>query len=168
MKKFLIIFLIVKLFISCSKKEKNINDLQTSLINKNDSITKEENPYIANYDDKKRKKKLLDSAIIYGDTLSYQEAFKDFLIAERSQEFLYYSIKMGKIHNYGEAYFDTYYIMNLLDNRNKYISEKDKKVSLYYLLKAYEMNNSTAKDKLNDLYLKKNKKIPTSASILGE
>lgn len=160
--------LILELFISCSKKEKNTDDMQTSTINKNDSTIKQENPYLTNYENKKSMKKLLDSAITYGDTLSYREAFKDFLVSEHSQEFLYYSIKMGEIHNYGGAHFDTYYIMNLLDNRNKYISKKDKNLSLYYLLKAYEMNNSTAKDKINELYTKKNKKIPTSASVLNK
>lgn len=166
MKNILLMLLVLKITISCNKKQ-NADHVNSFSEKKIDTVNNISNPYMVNYGNKKEMKKLLDSAIIYGDTLSYQEAFKNYLVSEHTQEFLYYSIKMAKIHNYGEAYFDTYYIMNLLDNRNDYISREDKNLSLYYLLKAYEMNNLTAKDKINDLFIKKNKKIPTSNSILN-
>ena len=113
-------------------------------------------------------KKMLDSAIINADTLSYQQAFKDFIVSEHSQEFLYYSIKMAKRNNYPRAYFDTYTILNILDKRNGYLSQSDKSESLFYLIKAYEKGDINAKYKLDNLYTKKNIKIPSSTSLLND
>jgi hypothetical protein len=100
--------------------------------------------------------------------LDYQEAFKDYMVSGHLQEFLYYSIKMAKIHKFGEAYFDTYYIINLNDKKNGYLSTKDNDLSLFYLLKAYELGNQTAKDKVKDLFTKKNIKVPTSSSVMND
>lgn len=166
MKKTLLILCPVVVLFSCSNKNDNLKEDTEPTITKNDSITNESNPYMENYDNKTRMKKLLDNAITSGDTLSYQEAYKDFLVSEHSQEFLYYSIKMAKRNNYNRAYFDIYCILNLLDKKNGYLSESDKNEALYYLLKAYEKGDSNAKSLLNDLYIKQNKKIPTSKSIL--
>ncbi|MEN4762889.1 hypothetical protein ABEG63_21395 [Chryseobacterium sp. C39-AII1] len=157
-----LLFLSFLLLITCN--DKNSNEL-TEKSSDSIKITKEENPYMTNYENKERKKKLLDDAIIKGDTLAYQESFKDFSVSGHLQEFLYYSLKMAKNHNYSDAYFDTYYILNLLNNQNGFISEKDKNESLFYLLKSYEMGNSNAKYKINDLFIKKNKKIPNSSII---
>ncbi|GAA5084211.1 hypothetical protein GCM10023210_03800 [Chryseobacterium ginsengisoli] len=164
--KNLLNLIILLLVVSCTDKKNSID--KDSLTKDTTSILKEENPYMENYENKKKMRKLLDSAIINGDTLSYQEAFKDYMVSRHLQEFLYYSIKMAKIHKYGEAYFDTYYIINLNDKKNGYLSEKDNDLSLFYLLKAYELDNQTAKDKITDLFVKKNLKIPSSSSIIKE
>lgn len=163
MKRILLIPCYVSILFSCSKKYENI-----SSINKKDTIETNSNPYLLNYENKQKIKKLLDNAIINGDTISYQEAYKDFIVSDNSQEFLYYSIKMAKRNNYSRAYFDTYSILNLLDKKNGYVSESDNKEALFYLLKAFEKGDINAKYKLNDLYIKKNTKIPSSASVSNE
>jgi hypothetical protein len=158
----LLIFLSI---VSCTDKNNKVAD--SPIKDTISTLKEEENPYMVNYENKKRMKKLIDSAIINGDTLSYQEAFKDYMVSGHLQEFLYYSIKMAKIHKYSEAYFDTYYIINLSDKKNGYLSQKDNDLSLFYLLKAYELNNQTAKDKVKDLFIKKNIKIPSSSSVMS-
>lgn len=164
MKNLSILFIFLSI-VSCRDKSKKIVD---SPVKNSIGALQEENPYMVNYENKKRMKKLLDSAIINGDTLSYQEAFKDHMVSGHLQEFLYYSIKMAKIHKFGEAYFDTYYIINLNDKKNGYLSPKDNDLSLFYLLKAYELGNQTAKDKVKDLFTKKNKRIPNSSSVMND
>lgn len=156
----------IAILFSCTRKDENRNENITSIIKK-DTIIKDSNPYMVNYENKERMKKILDSAIINADTLSYQQAFKDFIVSEHSQEFLYYSIKMAKRNNYSRAYYDTYTILNILDKRNGYLSQSDKNEALFYLLKAYEKGDTNAKHKLNELYTKKNIKIPSLASILN-
>jgi hypothetical protein len=164
MKNLLILFVFLSI-VSCRDKSKKAMD---SPVNDTIGALQEENPYMVNHENKKRVKKLVDSAIINGDTLAYQEAFKDYMVSGHLQEFLYYSIKMAKIHKFGEAYFDTYYIINLNDKKNGYLSSKDSNLSLFYLLKAYELGNQTAKDKVKDLFTKKNMKIPSSSSVLND
>ena len=163
MKKTLLMLFPIAILFSCTRKDEN----KTSIIKK-DTIIKDPNPYIVNYENKERMKKMLDSAIINADTLSYQQAFKDFIVSEHSQEFLYYSIKMAKRNNYPRAYFDTYTILNILDKRNGYLSQSDKSESLFYLIKAYEKGDINAKYKLDNLYTKKNIKIPSSTSLLND
>jgi TPR repeat protein len=163
MKKTLLMLFPIAILFSCTRKDEN----KTSII-KTDTIIKDPNPYIVNYENKERMKKMLDSAIINADTLSYQQAFKDFIVSEHSQEFLYYSIKMAKRNNYPRAYFDTYTILNILDKRNGYLSQSDKNEALFYLLKAYEKGDINAKYKLDNLYTKKNIKIPSSTSLLND
>ncbi|MDQ8141012.1 hypothetical protein [Chryseobacterium sp. CFS15] len=164
MKKTLLILCSTAILLSCFKKN---DDEITTTTTPMDTIVKDSNPYMENYQNRKRIKKLLDNAIINGDTISYQEAYKDFIISEHSQEFLYYSIKMAKRNNYTRAYFDTYTILNILDKRNGYLSQSDKNEALFYLLKAYEKGDINAKYKLDELYTKKNKKIPLSSSVLN-
>lgn len=163
MKKTLLMLFPIAILFSCTRKDEN----KTSII-KTDTIIKDPNPYIVNFENKERMKKMLDSAIINADTLSYQQAFKDFIVSEHSQEFLYYSIKMAKRNNYPRAYFDTYTILNILDKRNGYLSQSDKNESLFYLIKAYEKGDINAKYKLDNLYTKKNIKIPSSTSLLND
>ncbi|SUX48478.1 hypothetical protein [Chryseobacterium indoltheticum] len=163
MKTTLLMLFPIAILFSCTRKDEN----KTSII-KTDTIIKDPNPYIVNFENKERMKKMLDSAIINADTLSYQQAFKDFIVSEHSHEFLYYSIKMAKRNNYPRAYFDTYTILNILDKRNGYLSQSDKNESLFYLIKAYEKGDINAKYKLDDLYTKKNIKIPSSTSLLND
>lgn len=163
MKKTLLILCSTAILLSCFKK----NDDEITTTTPMDTIVKDSNPYMENYQNRKRIKKLLDNAIINGDTISYQEAYKDFIISEHSQEFLYYSIKMAKRNNYTRAYFDTYTILNILDKRNGYLSQSDKNEALFYLIKAYEKGDINAKYKLDELYTKKNNKIPLSSSVLN-
>ncbi|MGI9650149.1 hypothetical protein [Chryseobacterium sp. RLHN22] len=167
MKKTLLMLCLIAILFSCTKKDENRNENTTSII-KSDTIIKDPNPYMVNYENKERMKKMLDSAIINGDTISYQEAFKDFIVSEHSQEFLYYSIKMAKRNNYPRAYYDTYTILNILDKRKGYISKSDKNEALFYLLKAYEKGDINAKHKLHELYTEKNIKIPSSTSVLND
>ncbi|MCY0968137.1 hypothetical protein [Chryseobacterium wangxinyae] len=165
MKNTLILICSIAFLFSCFKKEDNSNEAMVSISNK-DTITADSNPYMKNYKNVTRMKKLLDDAIINGDTISYQDAYKNFIISDNSQQFLYYSIKMARRNNYSRAYFDTYSILNLLDKKNGFVSESDKNESLFYLLKAYEKGDINAKYKLDDLYTKKNTKIPSSSSLL--
>lgn len=166
MKKTLLILFSLATLFSCAKKDENINENTTSII-KPDTIKQDPNPYMVNYENKERMKKMLDSAIINGDTTAYKGAFKDFIVSEHSQEFLYYSIKMAKKNNYPGAYFHTYLILNVLDKRNGYLSQSDKNQALFYLLTAYEKGDITAKHKLDELYTEKNIKIPTLASLFN-
>ncbi|EJL71478.1 hypothetical protein [Chryseobacterium populi] len=165
MRNLIFLFLSVPCILACSDKNNAKNEINNNITD-TVKVLKEGNPYLVNYENKERIKKLLDNAIKNGDTLAYQDAFKDFSTSGHLQEFLYYSVKMAKNHNYSGGYFDTYYILNLLNNQNGYLSIKDKNESLFYLLRAYEMGNSNAKYKIKDLFLKENKKIPTSESVL--
>lgn len=162
MKKLVfIIYISTGFFISCNKKiDENSEKLKNNIHTQN-------NQYTSTYNDEKYMKNLLDKAILKGDTVSYKEAYKNYIISNHHKEFLYYSIKMAEKYNYSDAYYNTYHLINLLDNINGYYSENNK-TSLYYLLKAYELHNNNAQTKVKELFIDKNIKVPSASSILNE
>lgn len=147
-------------FISCNKKIDN-NSEKLHNIEQNQI-----NPYTSKYDDEEYMKNLLDKAILHGDTTSYKEAYKNFVISNHHKEFLYYSMKMSEKYNFSNAYYNTYHLINLLDNINGYNSKEKNKTALFYLIKAYELNNHYAKSKVQELYLNKGLKVPSSITVL--
>lgn len=119
--------------------------------------------YDTDYNNKELMIKLLDSALIYGDTSSYKKAFKYYVISNHYEEFLYYSIKMSEKHDFSEAYFDTYYLLNVRENDTLY---KSNDLANFYLFKAYEKGSSYAKDQVEEMYPDK-KSIPKSSDYLN-
>ena len=136
MKINLIIFLLLLLSFSCNTQSEK-NNIKKTISSSN---------YKKYYDSKKEAKKLADSALTYGDTNSYNLAFKQYGLLNCYDDFLYYTIKMSQKHDFNQAYFDTYYLLTL--------REKDSLNNLanYYLFKAFEKGNIHAKYEVNEMY----------------
>ncbi|EJL71480.1 hypothetical protein [Chryseobacterium populi] len=146
MKK-IIILNILLLLISCNKKEKTKETTSPSSI-KNSETTD----------------KYLNDAILKGDTIAYIRAYKAYSIHGRDEEFLYYAIKMAEEHQYPFAYENVYTILSTISDEKGY--NKKSKIGEYYLLRAYELGNAMAKERIKWKYSDENKKIPTSRSVL--
>ncbi len=109
-------------------------------------------------------KKDLDDAIIKGDTLSYNRAFKLFLTHNYNKEFLFYSMIMAEKNKYKRAYYDTYMLLHSINDDNGY--NYNSRMSEYFLLKAYESGDKSASEDVKWKYKEKGIKIPSSISVL--
>ncbi|MDQ0066034.1 hypothetical protein [Chryseobacterium lathyri] len=149
MKK-IIILNVLLLLLGCNKKEETKEiKLQSNIKNTdNDTDIKE----------------YLNKAILKGDTIAYIRAYKAYSIKGHDEEFLYYAIKMAEEHNYPFAYENVYTILSTVSDEKGY--DKKSKIGEYYLLRAYELGNEMAKERVKWKYIDENKKIPTSISIL--
>lgn len=140
------------LFFSCDKQEKNITN---KLVNSS-------NNYEDYYNERKDAKILADSALKYGDTNSYNLAYKRYILKNCYEEFLYYSMKMTEKHDFTQAYFDTYYLLTLRENDS---ITKLNNLANYYLFKAYEKGDPNAKYEVNEIYSNL-KRMPKSSDFL--
>ncbi|MFP3594698.1 hypothetical protein [Chryseobacterium sp. SIMBA_038] len=109
-------------------------------------------------------KNVLNVVLKNNDTTEYQRLYKEFVVSGHKKEFLYYSMKMGELNNFGEAFFDTSTILEKYNYDSKFPHES--KITLYYLLKAYEVGNENAKIFIKEMYLDKGLKVPSSISVL--
>jgi len=104
----------------------------------------------------------IEHIILENDTTAYNKAFKEYVINKKQKQFLYYAILMAEKNNYKSAYQDISSILEFTeDDPLKY----DSKLSLYSLLKAYEMDNKIAAESVKYIYTDKGKKIPKSSSV---
>ncbi|EJL71485.1 hypothetical protein [Chryseobacterium populi] len=140
---------------SCNKKEHIITEQKNE-----DIVNSENNRFIPN----DSINTLLKNALQKGDTLSYNKAYHYFAIYHYKKEFLYYSMTMANKYQYGKAYFDTHYFLRFLNHENGL--ETNTNLIDYYLLRAYEVGNKDAKEVVNEKYLNKGLKVPTSESVL--
>ena len=148
------ILIIVLLFLSCNKQQKKINSQKTSSSSSN---------YEKYYNNKIEAKKLADSALKNGNKILYVEAFKKYVSINCYEDFLYYSIKMSEKYDFGDAYFDTFYLLTLHENDS---AIRVNKLANYYLFKAYEKKNINAQYEINQIY-PNIKSIPKSSNYFN-
>jgi len=135
---------------------------------KNIEIAKPENPSIP-IDDKKLINEIIKKAMVNGDTIAYKELRSYFEIETVGDEFLYNSIRMAYRYNFKDAYYDVYWAL-AHPRTGETIDELDrntKDLSLYFLLKSYELGYSKAKYQLDEIY-GKGKAIPKSNRYLSQ
>jgi len=157
MKNYLFLVAVLLSLFSCEKKIDQTKPMVK--LNNHES----ENALSKEYDNKNKMKILLDDAIIKGDSAAYIAAFKAFTLANRYNEFFYYSTMMAQRHGTSQAYFDCYYFLSI-DYPGSYNDiETNKNLALYYLLKAYEKGNRNAKDEVKEKY---QNKVPSSSEYL--
>lgn len=147
------ILIIVLLFLSCNKQKEKINSQKISSSSSN---------YKKYYNHKIEAKKLADSALKNGNKILYVEAFKKYVSINCYEDFLYYSIKMSEKYDYGDAYFDTFYLLTLRENDS---AIRENKLANYYLFKAYEKKNINAEYEIKEIYPNL-KSIPKSSNYL--
>lgn len=143
------LFLLLLFSFSCNDKKDNYlkkTETLTSTAQLNDSIYK-----------------TADAAIKSGDTLAYKKSYRYFSVNHHEKEFLYYSLTMANTYHWSQAYFDTYTILTNVNDENKI---SDSNLAKYYLLKSYEKNNRYAKEIVQEMFLDKKLKVPSSLSIL--
>jgi hypothetical protein len=153
MKK--IILYVSLFFISCSNENK-LKD-ETNLHPK---------------EDKRKTQKELDSlyvnAINNGANDSYQELSFYFSKYKHWDTFFYYALIMANKHDNPTANYDVYsYLTEKSTVNGIEINSNDKyskNLALFYLLRAYELNNTNAKWTIKRLF--KNQKIPKSSDVL--
>lgn len=141
---------------SCKKNNEGIQkDKKTN--NEKEKIVSNDDPYQRGYNDKVYLNKLLEDALLKGDTIAYRRAFKEFTISGHNEEFIYYAIKMAERHDVALAYADAYYLLT-------YRQDEPNKIAIFYLLKAYEKGDKDAKSEVKEIFL--DKKIPSSNSFM--
>jgi len=144
------IILIICIFYSCEFKKDNIK--QEDLIVE-DSVSSKEF-YEENYfENKKLMDSLYDRILKVGDTIAYNEAYNITSVSFNGDKFFYYSEIMAVEYFYPKAYY------NMFINFRFKVKEL-KKLSIYYLLKSYELGYKEAKNDLNFIF--KDKEIPKS------
>ncbi|MCC9064732.1 hypothetical protein [Flavobacterium piscisymbiosum] len=146
------ILIIALLILSCNKQKEKINSQKTS----------SSSNYEKYYNNKIEAKKLADSALKNGNKILYAEAFKKYVSINCYEDFLYYSIKMSEKYDYGDAYFDTFYLLTLRENDS---AIRVNKLANYYLFKAYEKKNINAEYEVKEIYPNL-KSIPKSSNYL--
>jgi TPR repeat protein len=102
---------------------------------------------------------LLLKAVNGGDSKAYNEFAASFILEERLPELYYYALIMANKYHNGEAYYHLYLILtntNNIDGVQLGSDDNDtKNLSLYYLMKAYELGNSEAIEKANTIFTQK-------------
>ncbi|MFW0739180.1 hypothetical protein [Flavobacterium sp. T12S277] len=149
------ILIIVLLLFSCNKQKEKINSQKTSSSSSSSNYEKY-------YNNKIEAKKLADSALKNGNEILYVEAFKKYVSINCYEDFLYYSIKMSEKYDFGDAYFDTFYLLTLRENDS---AIRVNKLANYYLFKAYEKKNANAEYEVNEMYANL-KPMPKSSDFL--
>lgn len=147
------VLLIICIFFSCEFKKDN--NQQEKLIVE-DSVSSKEF-YEENYfENKKMMDSLYDRILKTGDTIAYNEAYNIASVSFNGDSFFYYSQIMAIEYQYPRAYYNMF--INF-----RFKGEKLKKMSIYYLLKSYELGNENAKNDLNFIF--KENKIPNSSDF---
>lgn len=101
--------------------------------------------FLLKYNDKK----LRDSLIImvrHGDKKAFKELKDMYFFTEHISDFLFISLEMSDKYNYSNAYMTNYMILE-----DSY-SVNMKNLGFYYLLKAYESGDDSAKEILKSDY----------------
>lgn len=137
-------FIVMLLFVSCNTK---------SDVHQQCSAKKPSTPI----DDKRRIYALIDSALMLGNGMAYNEVSSYYLIEDMGESFFYYAFTMANKYNNAEACFHVYSI--IANSTSKQPKEalglKDKKtknLALYYLIKSHEMGYESAKIQLVEIF----------------
>ncbi|GGD21254.1 hypothetical protein [Flavobacterium orientale] len=142
MKTHSLIVLISLLIISCNKKDNNKTKELTDFLYTSDLQI-----------EKIEKDSLLKRAINNGDSIAYKKISRNFLSSNRASEFYIYSFMMANEHNSAKAFYDLYDIMMFSsDYINQFNRKKSKEMSIYYLLKSYELNYKAAERDIKDYF----------------
>lgn len=93
------------------------------------------------YENKEMIKQLKHNIVINKDTNAYNALDRICMETEHKDELLYYALFMAEGSYSSKACFTTYFILYSDINKNLTTNE----LALYYLIKAYEMKNASAK-----------------------
>lgn len=88
--------------------------------------------------------KLKKDVLHRGDTICFKKLRDIYYLSGNQDDFLFYSIYMAHDFNYSEGYYCTFEILNRMQLEVK--DENIFKLSLYYLIKSYEIGNQKAKN----------------------
>nr|WP_294907249.1 hypothetical protein [uncultured Lacibacter sp.] len=112
--------------------------------------------------------KLIDHALMFGDSKAYNRASAYYFIRDNAEEFLYVAFVMANKYDNSEACYHVYQILNSTRNQEQLekLDERTKKVALFYLLRSYEMGYDQSKYELEQIF-KKGEMIPKSSSYLN-
>jgi TPR repeat protein len=99
-------------------------------------------------------------ALEEGDTMAYDELISAHINEGCEYENLIYSILMAHKHNYPPAYWEVYHsLITAPEAYGHTVDDKTKEIALEYLMKAAELNDSSAFSTLCFLY-KKGELVP--------
>lgn len=139
----------------------------TMLSCKNDKRQISEVPY---YKEKVKGKSLSQDfikAIKENDEKLYNSISIDATLAGNIKELLYYSLIMANKNNSAIAHYNIYFSLNSKISKDIEIDNKTKNLSLYYLIKSYELGYKKSIYDINEMF-GKNKSIPKSNYFLIE
>jgi hypothetical protein len=147
--KYLILILFSLLFSRCNNPENRTETPKVQLVE----------VYVNPLE--KRIDSLMKKSLIYGDTNAYYELSGIYYFRlNKSKELFFYAYQMATTHHYNKAYFDIYHILNLRNKKMKSMDSCSKKMSMFYLLLAYEKGSWNAESAVKNIF--KNNKIPRS------
>jgi len=110
----------------------------------------------------------LMNALNNGDFKSYNVASNYYILKDKWPEFYFYSLIMANKYNCPEAHYHVYSFLTdkvYIDQINMYSGDLiTRKMSLYHLLKSFELGDEPSKQMVLDIY--KNKKVPKASDIL--
>lgn len=146
MKKCIYLLVIVIFIIACKKE-----NLQES------PNTTPSEEYFDEYHNEVMINDLKEKIIFKGDTTAFWKLADIYMISGHQSEFLYYSLRIAEDYEYHEGYYIAYSILHT-DVINP-TNENTNKLANYYLLKAYEEGNKSAK---RNIKLRFSKNVPGS------
>lgn len=112
--------------------------------------------YYDDYDNNEKIKLLTGSVLMKRDTIAYNTLERILMGSNHQRELLFYSLRMAEDSESSRACFTTFLILSSDNEENVQAN----KLATYYLLKAYEKGNISAKYEMNGRF--ENNKIPTS------
>lgn len=150
----IILPVLICIFFSCNNKK---------VKKENNIIKSEESSNTVSFYNKKyrdiNKMEALKKAIeSKGDTIAFIELEEIYFNSGHGEEFLYYGVFMANAYNYSGGYMSVYRILRTGFGEEKY--KLNDRLANYYLLKAYELGNRSAKNSIEERFY--NIKIPTS------
>ncbi len=170
MNRFLIfsltVFVIFNL-LSCNQKEPKvfIPPKDTALKN-TDSVSNR--AYLGEELNQLQLYKLIDTALDYGDSKAYNKVSNYYLVNDMDESFLFPALIMANRYHEPAAYFDVYDILCNLryDSHLEGMDSSSRSMALYYLLKSYELNFSSARFEVKRIFSTKGKSIPKSNQFI--
>jgi hypothetical protein len=113
------------------------------------------------YSNNQMMKTLKQRVLVDNDTSAYNTLERIYLESGHKEELLYYALHMAEGEHSGRACFTTYFLLRS-DNNNEAINE----LAVYYLIKAYELNDKSAIPEITDYF--DADKIPSSTLYLRD
>jgi hypothetical protein len=110
----------------------------------------------------------LMNAINNGDFESYNLVSNYYILEDKWPEFYFYSLIMANKYNCPEAHYHLYSFLTdkvYIDQVNMYSNDViTRKMSLYHLLKSFELGHEPSKQIVFDIY--KKEKVPKARDVL--
>lgn len=152
--KYHTIILTFLIFISCEK-------------NKNDVINKDVIDVPKHVNDLKDSSEIikrLNNAVNDGNEKVYNDIAGSYILTNKYQDLLYYSLIMANKHNSAEAHYHVFLILTK-DDFNA-LDKKTKNLALFYLIKSNELGYKSAKYSVDEII--QNGKSFSSSHYLNE